>query len=108
MLEESSFANKKADYFWLLLLSSVMLLVCYEASLYSYQLTEVLAGTFTTRQPSLSFFFPRFCANLLLVKTSSINTNIIVWSFHHKRSISSSCARRFLLGVKWNMESGYS
>lgn len=27
MLEESSFANKKADYFWLLFLSSVMLLV---------------------------------------------------------------------------------
>ncbi|KAG1884196.1 Der1-like protein [Suillus subluteus] len=27
MLEESSFANRKADYFWLLLLSSVMLLV---------------------------------------------------------------------------------
>ncbi|KAF5360752.1 hypothetical protein D9756_005031 [Leucocoprinus leucothites] len=26
MLEESSFANKKADYFWLLLLSSIMLL----------------------------------------------------------------------------------
>ncbi|KAA1469848.1 Der1-like protein [Dentipellis sp. KUC8613] len=26
MLEESSFANRKADYFWLLLLSSVMLL----------------------------------------------------------------------------------
>lgn len=27
MLEESSFANKKADYLWLLLLSSLMLLV---------------------------------------------------------------------------------
>jgi hypothetical protein len=27
-LEESSFANRKADYFWLLLLSSIMLLVC--------------------------------------------------------------------------------
>jgi Derlin-2/3 len=27
MLEESSFANRKADYFWLLLMSSVMLLV---------------------------------------------------------------------------------
>jgi len=27
MLEESSFANKKADYFWLLFLSSLMLLV---------------------------------------------------------------------------------
>jgi hypothetical protein len=27
MLEESSFANKKADYLWLLLLSSAMLLV---------------------------------------------------------------------------------
>ena len=27
MLEESSFANKKADYVWLLFLSSVMLLV---------------------------------------------------------------------------------
>jgi len=29
MLEESSFANRRADYFWLLLLSSVMLLVSY-------------------------------------------------------------------------------
>ena len=28
MLEESSFANRKADYFWLLLQSAVMLLVC--------------------------------------------------------------------------------
>lgn len=28
MLEESSFANKRADYLWLLLLSSLMLLVC--------------------------------------------------------------------------------
>jgi len=27
MLEESSFANRKADYFWLLFLSSLMLLV---------------------------------------------------------------------------------
>lgn len=27
MLEESSFANRRADYFWLLLISSIMLLV---------------------------------------------------------------------------------
>ena len=27
MLEESSFANRKADYFWLLLICAVMLLV---------------------------------------------------------------------------------
>ena len=27
MLEESSFANRKADYFWMLLLSAIMLLV---------------------------------------------------------------------------------
>jgi Derlin-2/3 len=27
MLEESSFPNRRADYFWLLLLSSIMLLV---------------------------------------------------------------------------------
>jgi hypothetical protein len=27
MLEESSFANRKADYFWLLFLSALMLLV---------------------------------------------------------------------------------
>lgn len=27
MLEESSFANRKADYVWLLILSAVMLLV---------------------------------------------------------------------------------
>ena len=36
MLEESSFANRKADYFWLLLLSSVMLLVsCAELLLHA-------------------------------------------------------------------------
>ena len=28
MLEESSFANRKADYVWLLIQSAVMLLVC--------------------------------------------------------------------------------
>ena len=32
MLEESSFANRRADYFWLLLLSSLMLLVSQIAS----------------------------------------------------------------------------
>ena len=32
MLEESSFANRKADYFWMLLLSALMLLVSLSAS----------------------------------------------------------------------------
>jgi len=36
MLEESSFANKKADYFWLLLQSSVMLLVRFSHSTHTF------------------------------------------------------------------------
>ena len=32
MLEESSFANRKADYFWMLFLSALMLLVSLSAS----------------------------------------------------------------------------
>lgn len=40
MLEESSFANKRADYFWLLSLSSVMLLVrTHVSSFFNYVLT---------------------------------------------------------------------
>jgi hypothetical protein len=41
MLEESSFANKKADYFWLLLQSSVMLLVNSLPTFHHFNLTAL-------------------------------------------------------------------
>ena len=41
MLEESSFANRQADYFWLLLLSSFMLLVSLVPLISSYQYSTI-------------------------------------------------------------------
>ncbi|KAH9042061.1 Der1-like protein [Lactarius pseudohatsudake] len=51
MLEESSFANRKADYFWLLFLSSLMLLV----------------RSIPALQPPVPFLASRLRADLLLV-----------------------------------------
>ena len=48
MLEESSFANRKADYFWLLFLSSLMLLVRTSPSLFNRLLILSALSTSTT------------------------------------------------------------
>lgn len=69
MLEESSFANRKADYFWLLLLSSAMLLV--RSSFYSqYSLVNIHQAL------SPLFNLPFLSAPLAFVP-------IYVWSRRH-------------------------
>ena len=74
MLEESSFANRKADYFWLLFLSSLMLLVRLPIPLHRSpiipshpQLLVLVPGPISTLQPPLSLLPARLRAHLLLV-----------------------------------------
>lgn len=72
MLEESSFANKKADYFWLLLLSSMMLLVrCYIPALGRSPILMI-----TTQALSPLFNLPFLSSSLAFVP-------IYVWSRRH-------------------------
>lgn len=106
MLEESSFANKKADYFWLLLLSSVMLLVR-RPSVVGAAIYRHFLGSFAPCKPSLPFLLPSLRANLPVVKTASVNANFSVWHVHNYRTLPPSCVGRVLLGAKWNLESCY-
>jgi Derlin-2/3 len=68
MLEESSFANKKADYFWLLLLSSIMLLVRGYLSF----------GNFSHRHQTFSPL-----VNLPFLSSSLAFVPIYLWSRRH-------------------------
>ena len=57
MLEESSFPNRKADYFWLLLLSAVLLLVSHARYLFIFLQafsTQLLSPLFNLNLPFLS------------------------------------------------------
>ena len=69
MLEESSFANRKADYFWLLLLSSAMLLV---------RFTSTFQHTFVNLCQALSPLF-----NLPFLSAPLAFVPIYVWSRRH-------------------------
>jgi Derlin-2/3 len=69
MLEESSFPNRKADYFWLLLLSSLMLLVFLSLS--------TICGELTASQ-ALSPLF-----NLPFLSSSLAFVPIYLWSRRH-------------------------
>ena len=72
MLEESSFANKKADYFWLLLLSPIMLLVSSQGNFKHTHLTS----------PSLlKALSPLF--NLPFLSSSLAFVPIYLWSRRH-------------------------
>lgn len=73
MLEESSFANKKADYFWLLLQSSVMLLV--NKSL------ELSTNLILTAFLSKKILSPLF--NLPFLSSSLAFVPIYLWSRRH-------------------------
>jgi Derlin-2/3 len=72
MLEESSFANKKADYFWLLLQSSVMLLV----NIPSFTRFRNLNLTVSTKILSPLFNLPFLSSSLAFVP-------IYLWSRRH-------------------------
>jgi hypothetical protein len=114
MLEESSFANRKADYFWLLFLSSLMLLVRlpipasrppsplfnHSSSSHNFYFTP---GLLPTLQPPLSLLPARLRAHLLLVPPTSLNAHLAVWSAHHHSTLSSLCPRRLLLGAHWHV-----
>jgi len=116
MLEESSFANRKADYFWLLFLSSLMLLVRLPSpplpvlphlinhSIPSHpQLFVSSPGPIPTLQPPFSLFPARLRAHLLLVPPTSLNAHLALRSAHHHSTLSSLCPRRLLLGDNWHV-----
>lgn len=106
MLEESSFANRKADYFWLLFLSSLMLLVCRitRPTRFISQRTP-LAGSLTTREPAIPLFAAGFRPHLPVVSAPPQYTNIAIRSHHDHRSIlaSGSCWAR--MDVEWHLAS---
>ena len=107
MLEESSFANKKADYFWLLFLSSVMLLVETHNSLspvVQRSLTSIL-GTLTTIQPALPVILPCVRTDILVVATTSLHTNLAVRVNHNNCALSPRRTRRVLMGPQRHLES---
>src|SRR6266478_8901481 len=110
MLEESSFANRKADYFWLLFLSSLMLLVRASSfppypslphkPLHPYpQLFSFIAGPISTLQPPLSLLPARLRAHLLLVPSAPLDAHLTFRPAHHHSSLPSLCPRRILLGA---------
>lgn len=72
MLEESSFANKKADYFWLLLQSSVMLLVRASHTVFFFVLWRIY---------DLQCLSPLF--NLPFLSSPLAFVPIYVWSRRH-------------------------
>ena len=77
MLEESSFANKKADYFWLLLQSSIMLLVnTFFISLFLQSNFESNCFFFPTKILSPLFNLPFLSSSLAFVP-------IYLWSRRH-------------------------
>lgn len=106
MLEESSFANRKADYFWLLLLSSVMLLVSCINFSSPMHLNHHGTGHVSLIQPSISLLLACFRAHIYVVPSASIHANIALWVVHNLSAVSAIGPRDFFLGNKWNMEGG--
>ena len=107
MLEESSFANRKADYFWLLLQSAVMLLVrsscsSRRACLLKLHSTE---GTFPARESPIPFLAPGFCPHLSLVPASPIHSHISLRSRDYLRPLPPNRPCRSRLDGKRHLES---
>ena len=103
MLEESSFANRKADYFWLLFLSSVMLLVSIRFSDLIRRLLELtdfaLAGV-SSCQPPLPVLVPCFRTNIRVVTKAPVYSDISVRPHHYQRTVPSLCSCCLLLGTE--------
>ena len=97
MLEESSFPNRKADYFWLLFLSGALLLVGYvfSSTLYpAFLKTFLPTASFSTFQPAIPLLPSRIRSDLFLVSPTSINPYFLVRPCHHHGSIPPSGANR--------------
>lgn len=113
MLEESSFANKKADYFWLLLQSSVMLLVNTSsiARFHTYSKSNCVFSfppykdTITSIQPPFPILILGFCSHLSLVTATSLNAHISLRHDHNYSTLFTCSPRCVFMGIEWNMES---
>jgi len=105
MLEESSFANKRADYFWLLLQSAIMLLVStvFQRSNHPDVLSSV---SFSSFQSSFSFLSARFRSYLCVVKTPSFNTNFFVWPNKYHSTLPALRTYCVYMAPDWHMEIG--
>ena len=108
MLEESSFANRKADYVWLLILSSIMLLVRVGSGKADkhYSSPVAFAGSLTTSQPPLPLVTPCICPDLPLVTTASSNADIAVWPDHDHCTISAPRVGRSRVGAERDLACG--
>lgn len=106
MLEESSFANKKADYLWLLILSSVMLLVSRRQSPLRYSTHIITLGPFTPRQPPLPFLLSRIRPHLPLVPPAPFHPHIPLRALHHHSSLPPPRARRLFVGAQRHLAGG--
>ena len=109
MLEESSFANKKADYFWLLLQSSVMLLVN-TILRFPYPILNLTVffpyeDTITTIQPPFPILILGFCSHLSLVTATSLNAHLSLRNDHNHSTLLTCSPRFVFLVIEWNMES---
>ena len=108
MLEESSFANRKADYFWLLLQSAVMLLV---RPSHPHTTRTFSAHEFTSkdalpaRESPVPFLPSCLCPNLPLVSTSPVHTHISLRPRDDFRSLSPTRPHRSCLDGEWHLES---
>jgi hypothetical protein len=105
MLEESSFANRKADYFWLLFLSSLMLLVrlSLPPSPSPFHSHPFIPGPIPTLQPPLSLLPTRLRAHLLLVPPTPINAHITFRPADNHSTLPPFCTRGLLLGAHWHV-----
>ena len=108
MLEESSFANRKADYFWLLFQSAVMLLVrpshshtTHTRSAHESSSEDALPA----RESPIPFLPSCLCPNLPLVSTPPIHTHISLWPRDDLRSLSPARPRRCCLDGERHLES---
>ena len=98
MLEESSFANRKADYFWLLFLSSLMLLVRL-LPIFPERAVKITSspGPISALQPPFPLLAARLRADLLLVPPAPFYAHLALRPAHHHRAVPPLCARRVLL-----------
>ncbi len=109
MLEESSFANRKSDYVWLLILSSIMLLV---RSIRLPKLTLAYnkhfkrSGTLTTREHPVPLFPARLRSYLPMVPSPSFHTDLTLRFNYYHCAISPISSRGVSLDIERDVACG--
>jgi len=94
MLEESSFANRKADYFWLLFLSAFLLLVRPPSSISFFLTTNILSAPLPAFQPSFPLLATGFRPHLLLVAPPPVDSHLSLWPRHDYGTLPTRRPRR--------------